>query len=157
MKITAWRITQKRYAEKAFSGLGAWLEGARWNPRGVYMVYTAESISLAALEMLVHLPGEALLHHLYVRIPVEFDSALVECLRPSDLPARWNSNPPAEATQKIGADWVRALQSPVLKVPSSVIPEEHNYLLNPLHPDFGALQIGAVDSFSFDKRMVRAV
>lgn len=89
MKIAAWRITQSAYADDAFSGLGAWLEGARWNHEGIYMVYAAESISLAALEMVVHLPEEALLYHHYVCIPVTFDST----------PALKASAVPGEPTQ----------------------------------------------------------
>lgn len=153
MKITSWRITHTAYADKAFTGLGAWLEGARWNPKGIYMVYTAESISLAALEMLVHLPHEALLHKIYVRIPVEFDSKQVTPLKRSNLPPNWKNNPPDEATQKIGLDWINRQESLVLKVPSSVIPDEYNYLINPLHPDFKKIKIGKATSFYFDERI----
>jgi RES domain-containing protein len=156
MKITAWRITQKHYAEKAFTGLGAWLEGARWNPKGIYMVYTAESISLAAFEMLVHLPQEALLYNLYARIPIEFDTKRIISLKRSNLPANWKDNPPPETTQKIGLDWVKGQKSLVLKIPSSIIPDEYNYLINPLHPDFNKIKIGQADSFYFDERIIKS-
>lgn len=98
MTLTAWRITQTTHADDAFSGIGAWLEGARWNHKGVNMVYTAESISLTALEMIVNLPEEALLYKLYVRIPVQFDAQHVMPLKPSQLPFDWNLSPPPEAT-----------------------------------------------------------
>lgn len=153
MKITAWRITKALYAEKAFAGLGAWLEGARWNPKGVYMVYTAESIALAALEMLVHLPEESLLYQHYVKIPVEFDAEQITVFKRSALPPNWNANPPEETTQQLGADWVASRESLVLKVPSSVIPEESNYLINPVHPDFKSVDIGPAQSFLFDRRL----
>lgn len=156
MKITAWRITQTVYADKAFTGVGAWLEGARWNPKGIYMVYAAESISLAAFEMLVHLPQEALLYNLYVRIPVEFDEKQVTTLKRSKLPANWKDNPPDESTQKIGLDWAQSQKNMVLNVPSSVIPEEYNYLINPLHPDFKKIKIGNADSFHFDERIIKS-
>lgn len=155
MKITAWRITQSAYADDAFTGLGAWLEGARWNEKGVYMVYTAESISLAALEMVVHLPEEALLYNCYVRIPVTFDSKQVMTLKTSQLPADWHCNPPPESTQKIGSSWAEERKSLVLKVPSSVIPDESNYLINPLHSDAKSLKIGKAEQFKFDNRIKR--
>jgi RES domain-containing protein len=155
MKITAWRITQSAYADEAFTGLGAWLEGARWNHKGVYMVYTAASVSLAALEMVVHLPKEALLYHHYVRLPVTFDSKQVMRLAPSQLPADWHHNPPPESTQQIGSGWAKERKSLVLKVPSSVIPEEHSYLINPLHPDAKRLRIGTAEPFKFDQRIKR--
>jgi RES domain-containing protein len=155
MKITAWRITQAAYADDAFTGLGAWLEGARWNDKGVYMVYAAESISLAALEMVVHLPKEALLYNLYVRIPVVFESKQVMTLKPSKLPSDWNLSPPPESTQKIGSEWAKAKKSLVLKVPSSVIPDEHNYLINPLHPAATSLKTGKAEKFNFDTRIKR--
>lgn len=155
MKITAWRITQAGHADDAFTGLGAWLEGARWNHKGIYMVYAAESISLAALEMVVHLPEEALLYNLYVRIPIVFESKQMMTLKPSQLPPDWNFSPPPESTQKIGSDWAKAQKSLVLKVPSSVIPDEHNYLINPLHPAVTSLKIGKAENFNFDIRLKR--
>ena len=153
MKITTWRITQAAYADQAFKGLGAWREGARWNHQGFYMVYAAESVSLAVLEMVVHLPEEALLNSLYVCIPVVFDSKHVKSLKPSQLPTDWNLSPPPESTQKIGSNWVKAKQSLVLKVPSSVIPIEHNYLINPQHVDAKHLKIGKTERFDFDTRI----
>jgi RES domain-containing protein len=155
MKITAWRITQSDYADDAFNGLGARLEGARWNYRGIDMVYAAESISLAALEIVVHLPEEVLLNNLYVCIPVEFDSKHMITLKPSQLPSGWNIIPPPESTQKIGSDWAKTKQSLVLKVPSSVIPAEHNYLINPQHPEAKRLKIGKAETFDFDTRIKR--
>jgi RES domain-containing protein len=155
MKITAWRITQSIYSDNAFSGIGAWLEGARWNPKGIHMVYTAESISLAAFEMLVHLPHDALLYNLYVRIPVEFDTKQVVVLPKKKLPPNWNQNPPSQTTQLIGLKWVNSQESLVLKVPSSIIPEEFNYLINPLHPNFKDIKIGRSEDFHFDRRIVK--
>jgi RES domain-containing protein len=156
MKQVAWRITKAVYADNAFTGVGAWLEGARWNPKGVYMVYTAGSVSLAAFELLVHLPKEALLYDLYVRIPVEFDTKQVITFKLADLPSDWNANPPGEATQKLGDAWIKSEASLVLKVPSSIIPDEYNYLINPLHPDFKTITIGSAQSFHFDKRILNS-
>lgn len=155
MKITAWRITTRRYAESACSGAGARLEGGRWNRKGVPIVYTAESLALGALEIIVHLPDEALLYTEYVRIPVTFDSRNVNRLTLDDLPSDWNSHPPSESTQKIGTDWAQENRSLIMQVPSSVIPEESNYLINPSHPLFGSLEIGDSAPFRFDPRFLK--
>jgi RES domain-containing protein len=155
MIITAWRITQAIHVDSAFNGIGAWLEGGRWNRPGVHMVYTAQFLSLAVLEMMVHLPEDALLYSRYVRIPVQFESSQVIEVPLSSLPEDWNSNPPPESTQKIGTAWAMGKKSLVLKVPSSVISEEYNYLINPLGPGADRLQFGEVEPFKFDPRIKR--
>jgi RES domain-containing protein len=109
----------------------------------------------AALEIVVHLPEEVLLNDLYACIPTEFDSKYMITLKPSQLPSDWNIIPPPESTQKIGSDWAKTKQSLVLKVPSSVIPAEHNYLINPQHPDAKRLKIGKAETFDFDTRIKR--
>lgn len=153
MIITAWRIALAPQADTAFSGIGAWLEGGRWNRKGIHMIYTAGSLSLAALEIVVHLPEEALLYSEYVCIPVRFDAGQVTELARSSLPENWYCHPPGESTQDIGTAWAIAKGSLVLKVPSAVIPEEHNYLINPNHPDAARLEIGAAKPFGFDPRI----
>jgi len=153
MKITAWRITQTKYATNAFSGLGAWLEGARWNPKGTYMVYATGSVSLAAFVVLVNLHRSDKLFDLYVPNSIEFDSKQVLVLEENELPPDWNSYPPGEATQKIGEKWLKSNRSVVLRVPSVVIPEGHNYLINPMHKDFKTLIIGTARRFVFDRRL----
>jgi RES domain-containing protein len=153
MIITAWRVTQKSHADGAFTGLGEWLEAGRWNQKGVSMVYTAQSLSLAALETVVHLPADALLYNLYVYIPVEFDSKLILELPSSSLPADWKNHPLPDSTREIGTSCVKEQKSPVLKVPSSVIPEEYYYLMNPLRSDFARLKIGKAISFLLDPRI----
>jgi RES domain-containing protein len=153
--ITAWRIVQTRHEADAFSGTGAWLEGGRWNPKGVRMVYTSESIALAALEILVNLPNATLLFNFYTRIPVEFDENQVITIDKSSLTAGWNASPPTDASQNIGRDWIKNSQSPILCVPSVVIPDEYNYLINPYHADFSTLKIGKAQPFKFDRRLKR--
>jgi RES domain-containing protein len=153
--IKAWRITQAIHAATAFTGIGAWLEGGRWNHKGIHMVYTAGSLALAALEIVVHLPEDALLYKRYVRIPMQFDSSQVIELAISDLPKNWNDHPPSESTQQISSSWTAEKKSLVLKVPSSIIPEEYNYLINPLHPDASEMKTGESESFKFDPRLKR--
>jgi RES domain-containing protein len=152
MKRTVYRIVPEGKTSNAFSGEGARLYPGRWNHRGISMVYCAESISLAALEMLVHTDSLKLLGR-YVVIPVIFYEALYSELRQTDLPRDWNTCPPPVSTRDIGTAWATRKKSVILAVPSAVIPDARNYLINPLHPDINKLAIGKPAHFSFDPRL----
>jgi len=120
------------------------------------MVYTAGSLALAALEVLVHLDGPQLLHS-YVQIPVEFDQGLCRELNLNSLPGDWSGNPASDWTRNAGSQWVASHDSAVLAVPSAVVPDEVIYLLNPGHSDFPALRIGRPASFHFDSRLIKSL
>ena len=153
MKIRVWRVVKKKHADEAFSGQGAFKFGGRWNSIGTRLVYTSDSLALAAIEILTGGISIGLLER-YVKIPVDFDGSLVETLAIAGIPKEWSKYPPSNKTQIIGDDWVRGSKSVLLKVPSVVIKEEFNYLMNPAHPDFKKLLIGKPDDFSFDKRLI---
>jgi RES domain-containing protein len=148
----AWRIVREDHGYTAFDGEGAWRFGGRWNSRGTRTVYTSATLSLAALETLVHLNPPVAFK--YVAIPIEFDEALVETFATSDLPDDWNEEPPPPSTAEIGDRWVKESRSAVLELPSVIIPAEPNYLLNPAHSDFKRIRIGKPTSFSFDPRLI---
>jgi RES domain-containing protein len=152
--ITAWRIVKRKHARAAFSGEGARLYGGRWNSPGVAIVYTAESQSLAALEMVVHLDSSELLHN-YVVYEVGIDESLVLKIEWSQLPRNWRADPPPQKVREVGDAWARAGKSAVLQVPSATLPSEYNFLLNPRHPDFPRLVIGKPSPFRFDARLAR--
>ena len=154
MILSAWRIVHERHAARGFSGEGARLYGGRWNSPGVAVVYTAGSRALAALEMLVHLDSPRILKR-YVLCRVDFDERLIQELDPGEVPSDWRANPPTRSTQAIGDKWVEQAGAPVLRVPSVVVPEEWNYLLNPDHPDFVQIEIGNPAKFDFDPRFSR--
>jgi len=146
VKIRGWRIVKPEHVDNAFSGEGALKFGGRWNSKGTAMVYCAGTLSLAALEMLVHLELAEILNT-YLRIPVEFDSKLVLELAAEGLPADWKEDPIPFSTTAIGDTWIASGQSVVLKVPSVIVPEESNYLLNPLHSDFKKVVVGEAGHF----------
>lgn len=150
MKVSAFRIAKKKHASTAFSGEGARLAGARWNSPGVAVVYGSATLSLAALELLVHIDSPAILEH-YVAFEFQFDDTLLETAKP--LPNNWKVEPPPASTQRIGDRWVDELRSVALRVPSAVIPEEFNYVLNPEHPDFSRIEIGRAKRFRFVHRL----
>lgn len=148
----AWRIVKEKYAATAFDGEGAWRFGGRWNSQGTRVVYASATLSLAALESLVHLNPPVTFK--YLAMPVEFDEALVEALNPAVLPADWTEEPPPPSTMEIGDRWVKESRSAVLELPSVIIKAEPNYLLNPAHPDFKKITIGKPVPFSFDPRLL---
>ena len=119
------------------------------------MLYTAGSLSLAALEMLIHLNDEEILLA-YSFATAEFDEGLilsVEDLRP--LPENWSDSPPPLQIQQIGDEWAKEQASVVLKVPTSILPVEFNYLINVRHPEFSKVKSGEPQTFTFDERLYR--
>ena len=147
-----WRIVKEKHAATAFSGEGAARTGGRWNSRGVAVVYVSNRKSLAALETLVHLNPPVLFK--YVVFHLEFEEKLVEAVELTKLPKDWQMAPPPPSTKQIGDAWVREGRSAVLSLPSVIIPEEVNYLLNPAHPDFKKIEIGRATEFTFDPRLL---
>jgi len=152
--LTAWRITKRKHARNAFTGEGAREFGGRWNNPGTAIVYTAQSQSLAALEMLAHLDSSELLRK-YVLIGVEFDQSLISAVGPAALPRNWRSDPAPPEIRSIGDNWVLSGSSAILQVPSALVPAENNFLLNPAHQDFARLRFGKALAFRFDPRLNR--
>lgn len=151
--LTVYRLVRARRAKDAFDGEGARLFGGRWNPPGVPMVYTAAHLSLAALELFVHLEPDTAPDD-WVSIRVQLPGSLRISRRTvADLPADWRAVPAPVMLQELGASWVRDGKTVALAVPSAVVPEEENVLLNPAHRDFSALRFGGPQPFSFDPRM----
>jgi RES domain-containing protein len=147
----AWRIVGEPHAADAFDGEGARINGGRWNRPGTPAVYTAGNRALAALEMLVHIDRAAPLR--FVLIRVSFAMRLLRTLYPSPPDPALRSPVIQPATREAGEAWLAAGTSPVLKVPSAIIPEETNYLLNPRHPRFGEIEFGPPSPFAFDPRL----
>lgn len=150
---TVWRITTRRFVGPAFSGEGARLFGGRWNRPGQSVVYTAESRSLALLEMLVQ--DDPLRAH-YVLIPASLPSGVsIEFMEASALPHGWRAQAVRDQLQALGGEWLRQSRSCVLAVPSAVMPAEFNFLINPLHPDFQNITVGEPELLDTDLRLIR--
>lgn len=151
--LSVWRITTSAFAGSAFAGEGARLYGGRWNPKGVPMVYTAASQSLALLEMLVQDPP---LRARYVVIEARIPADLaIDRVRIDHLPSDWREITAREKLQAIGAEWARKRNSAVLIVPSAIVPAESNYLLNPLHPEFKRIKIRKPTTVKTDLRLIK--
>jgi RES domain-containing protein len=126
-----YRIASRRYA--ADNSEGARLYGGRWNKPGTAVIYAATTRSLAALEVIVHnggIPGD------YRVIAIELSGLAIQEIVMSQLPDRWPDEESLPTTANLGTEWVDSGTTAVLRVPSAVIPEEHNYILNPQHPEF---------------------
>lgn len=154
-KLRVWRICDVKYTKTAFDGQGAKKYGARWNPTGTEVVYTSSSLALAALELLVHL-GVKASPKSYVAIPVDIpEGLLIDRVDENNLPSNWRDDPPPSTLTNVGKQWINSGGSAVLRVPSVVIDEEYNYLINPNHRDFAQLIIGAARTFQFDLRLFK--
>lgn len=150
-----YRFCQKQWIATAWSGVGAVNNSvARWNHPGTPMVYLASSVSLAMLEILVHVHDESILSR-YQLMSIAVPDALIVKLNPDDLPKNWNANVPGRETKEIGSDWFSGRSSLAMMVPSAIVPMEYNVLLNNEHPDFTAcLQSVKMVNFSFDERLI---
>ena len=150
---TGWRIIKATHRDHAYDGQGARLYGGRWNGPGFAVIYTAESIALAVLEILVHLERQEQLIN-YQLGSVDFPESAVERLDLERLPHRWRQSPGPTNLQQIGNEWVASGSSAVLQVPSVITGErEANYLLNPAHPDFTSFSLSEPEPFWIDPRL----
>jgi len=144
-----YRITLSVYADK----LKASGRAARWNPNKTEMVYTASNRSLACLENVVH-RGQLGLNQVFSMMTVQVnDSIEIEKIKPSELPEDWKEFHQMPFTQALGERWISENRSAIMQVPSSIVEEEVNYLLNPKHLDFNFVKLIKTDPFVFDKRI----
>jgi RES domain-containing protein len=153
--IQAWRVIKKKHLPHALSGEGARLGGGRWNHVGVPVVYASETLSLAVLELFIHFTRRDItISKSLVAIPVLIpDTIKVIDVFAQDLPPGWKTSPPPDFTRDIGTEWAKGGASALLRVPSAVIPEEHNFVLNVKHPDFTKITLGDARSFTLDDRV----
>ena len=146
-----YRLTRCVYAND-LSGAGARLYGGRWNSEGRSAVYLASSRSLAVLEALVHLPP--------VDVPNEYCMVTIEA--PDDfagideklLPKNWQDHQDVDILKQLGNAFLQEKKNLLLKVPSAIVNEEYNYLLNPLHAGISKLKVKNIQPFNFDNRLI---
>jgi RES domain-containing protein len=144
--MRAWRLASSRYSP--LTGEGARLAGGRWNSPGVALIYASESLALCLAECLVHIPTG--LPRDYHAIRLEVPDGASEWLDPARLPAGWESD--IGYTRAIGDEWCRQGRSLALRVPSAVLPESTNVLLNPAHPLIERVGV-TIQPFTFDPRL----
>ena len=154
MADVLWRIARRPYALDRV-GVGARDNGGRWNLPGTAVIYTGESIAIATRETLVHTSSVVPPDLVVVRVGLP-DPYTAETAAPRNLPRDWNSVPPRPGSMNFGTQWARANRSLVLYVPSVVIPEALNGVLNPTHPEFSAVELTIEREFQYDPRLFAA-
>lgn len=151
--MRAYRITSRLYASDPLSGVGAATYGARWNGKGVRVGYAASSRALAMIELMVHLASPRHPPRDRVLVPVEIpDDAIADLV---EWPQGWNALPCRLEVQAVGNAWIRASSSLALRVPSALVHEEFNVLVNPAHPRFREITVLAAEAIAWDERLFR--
>jgi RES domain-containing protein len=148
--MIVYRITNSLYKDD-ISGDGAKIRGARWNLQGSSMLYTAENISLCILELLVHIGLQDIQNFYHLLAIVIPDGMPVTEISIGKLKDNWLED--EDYTAFMGTEFLKNNTSLVLKVPSAIIDEEHNLLINPYHPDFKKIKIKRSKEFIFDQRL----
>ena len=137
-------------------GEGARLNGGRWNREGTAVIYTSATLSLAALEYLVHVePLQAPNDLIAIEVELPDDSGLGTRADPGQFPpGDWRQYPAPEWQAELGDLWVEDGTFLWLAVPSVVVPQEYNVLINPAHPRMAEVHVRSTRPFSFDSRLV---
>jgi len=153
--LTIWRLEKERYLEEAFRGKGSLQTSGRWHHKGTQVAYASEHPGIAVLEKLTWLGSyEVARNSSYLLVPLELDpNEHLERIEESELPEDWDTFPHRDETRDIGTRWFNEERSPVLAVPSAVLPLAENYLVNPFHPDFHDLKRREPEPFSWDARL----
>ena len=155
--IAAWRIATdtRDYVAEDLSGTGAKKTGGRWNREGHPMVYAASSISLACLETLVHFGSGGLpLNRYLVRLDIPDDLWKArQVINEKTAPVGWDALPEGRVSLDFGDRWIKEQHSAVLLVPSIIVPEEHNILINPAHPDAAKVSATKLRKWLYDGRL----
>ena len=155
--MIVWRIATASlvYAADDLSGEGARLTGGRWNSPGMALLYTSSTIALAVLETVVHLSSSGLpLNRYLIRIDIPDNLwALREENDQHSVPSGWDALPAGATSPGFGDAWLRSQRSVVLTVPSVIVPEEKNVLINPKHPDAHNITAQSLRRWTYDPRL----
>lgn len=146
------RIAREKYIHD-LSGEGARRFGGRWNAKGTALLYTSQHESLAALEILAHVPVSEIPNDLSLLVLSIPDSLTIKRVEQLELPENWRGYPAPYELARIGTRWVHSGSSLMLKVPSALVRTDWNILINPAHPDMEKVNIKEVIGFQFDSRI----
>ena len=150
MKV--YRISKCQYIDD-LSGTGAATYGGRWHSKGTHVLYTAATASLSLLESVVHISNIVAADYCMICLEIPKDKILE--LSTIDLPYNWFVNLPPDFLKTYGDRFIREGKFLALKVPSAIIPEESNYLLNPNHEDFKKVKILSKRTVPIDERLLK--
>jgi RES domain-containing protein len=153
----AWRIAKHTAEFRAddLGGGGAKVFGGRWNSKGKAVVYASSSIALATLESLAHLGDSIAIRNAFL-VRIDIPAAVWRArkmVEPADLDPTWVAEPPGSTTILLGDSWLDEGAAPVLQVPSVIVPEEYNLLINPVHPASKRISATVARQYVYDPRL----
>jgi len=151
--VRVYRISKQEYVSTSLTGIGAASYPGRWNSKGVRLVYTASSHSLALLEMLVHVNTTHDVPENLRLLAYELPDACIHDLDPALLPEGWDQLPYSQPVRSVGDGFVRAGRHLALRVPSAITPSESNLLINPGHADIARVKEVGNTPLSPDPRL----
>lgn len=160
--MIVWRLEREEFISQAFQGHGSARFPGRWNPSGVPAAYASESRALATIEMLAHMSDSALrntlknkkYYHVSAQIPDDLETTILNLADVTEIHKNWSHTPPPDELKVYCGKWFLEKKAVVLRVPSAIIPNENNFVINPRHPDFSKILFGAPEEFIFDPRLV---
>jgi RES domain-containing protein len=148
-----YRIAKTRYIDD-LTGTGARLNGGRWNHPNTSVVYTSSTRALATVEFLVHIPPTHLPPNLSIATINIPDTIQIEELIHTNLPQNWRQYPAPKQLAEMGDAWIHSARNLAWAVPSAVIPQESNVLINPQHTDMKHISILSIEPYHFDDRLL---
>ena len=149
--MLVWRIARRRYV--ALDGEGGRRYGGRWTPVGRAAVYTASSLPLATLEALVHFDSDLVPRDLVAYTIDVPDDLAREVVSLDALADGWRTN--LALCLPWGAAWLDRRTTPILVVPSAVVPAHANMILDPRHPDIHRITVVHTEPYAFDPRLLK--
>ncbi len=150
--MQVYRLTKKNFST-SLSGAGAAKAGGRWNSKGTEIIYTSDSRSLSMLEKYIHMPS-GIIPKDFVMMSIDIpDKISMNEIELKTLAPDWKEETQIPNIRKIGDDFIASNSACILKIPSALVPGDHNYLINPAHPDFAQISIASIDDFPFDDRL----
>lgn len=150
--MRVYRISKPQYVPIALQGYGSAIAPGRWNSSGVRIAYTASSVALAMLEMLVHLNKEDVPTGLRL-LSYEVPDEAVFVLPSQDWPPGWSELPYSDQVRQAGDSFVKEGLHLALRVPSAVARGEFNVLVNPAHARFAAVELVRDEPLALDQRL----
>lgn len=149
--MIVYRLTKEKYKDE-LSGIGAQKHGGRWNNKGKQLIYTGESRALCTTEIAVHTPLGIVPSDYHLQI-IKLPNLKMLEIKPGELNQNWRNFPHETSTKLLGDELIDRNKFLTMKVPSAVIQDEFNYLINPFHKSFPKVKLLKTEKFMFDKRL----
>jgi RES domain-containing protein len=149
--MIVYRLSKTKFA-RDLTGEGARLNGGRWNHPLAACLYTAQSRSLAILEYTVNVNIDDIPRALSL-VTLQIPDSSIDIYSELLLPGDWKAAPAPASTRDFGTNWLKAARNLMMQVPSTIVPEEWNIIINPLHPNMKECKIVNIRDFVYDVRI----